>query len=150
MIIPIEEVGTDPLLLQFEHLFVEMFSPWFSETLMVESNYLAMTQGYMPPPLDGIWITAPFLHNDSVPTLEALLNSSLRPRYWRRASTDSSDFDTKKVGWLIVEEDRGRAQGAPSNVYDTTRLGYYNTGHTYGDGLLNSQRLDLIEYLKTL
>ena len=31
--------------------------------------------GYIAPPLDGIWITAPYLHNGSVPDLETLLNS---------------------------------------------------------------------------
>jgi hypothetical protein len=30
------------------------------------------------PPLDGIWATAPFLHNGSVPTLEELLDSRTR------------------------------------------------------------------------
>ena len=30
--------------------------------------------GYISPPLDGIWLRAPYLHNGSVPTLRDLLN----------------------------------------------------------------------------
>ena len=35
--------------------------------------------GYQAPPLDGIWATAPYLHNGSVPTIYQLLKSSERP-----------------------------------------------------------------------
>ena len=31
--------------------------------------------GYVAPPLDGVWATAPYFHNGSVPTIEAVLNS---------------------------------------------------------------------------
>ena len=150
LVIPLEEIGTDPLLLTFEERFVEALGPWFAQTWMVESNYLTQNGGYMAPPLDGIWITAPYLHNDSVPSLQALLNSPTRPTYWRRASQDSADFDIERVGWRVIEVDEGKEAGAPVEVYDTTRVGYYNTGHLYGDRLTDSQRLDLIEYLKTL
>jgi hypothetical protein len=148
--IPIEFVGTDTLLLDFEELFVETLSPWFVQTIMAQTNYLEASHGYMPPPLDGIWITAPYLHNDSVPNLMALLNSELRPQYWQRASKQNNDFDLNNVGWPYIESPIGKAEGASVNVYDTTRLGYSNTGHTFGDILSQSQRLDLIEYLKTL
>ena len=143
-------MGTDPLLLTFEELFVEALTPWFALTPLTESNYLVASGGYIAPPLDGIWITAPYLHNDSVPSLLTLLDSSRRPQYWRRASTNSNDFDTQEVGWRYEEEMVGRAQGAGSEVYDTTRIGYLNEGHLYGDHLSEAQRLDLIEYLKTL
>ncbi|NKI16252.1 hypothetical protein HCU74_02350 [Spongiibacter sp. KMU-166] len=42
------------------------------------------TPGYMAPPLYGVWATSPYLHNGSVPTLEAVLDSSKRPQIWRR------------------------------------------------------------------
>ena len=148
--IPIEMIGTDRLLLDFEELFVNTLAPWFVQTPMVESNFLEASQGYMPPPLDGIWITAPYLHNDSVPNLMALLDSSLRPRYWQRASRDNRDFDPVMVGWPYVESDIGKEEGASIHVYDTTREGYSNAGHTFGDRLTHEQRMDLLEYLKTL
>ena len=40
--------------------------------------------GYQAPPLYGVWATAPYLHNGSVPTLEQLLDSSQRRPIWRR------------------------------------------------------------------
>lgn len=150
LVIPEAEIGTDPLLLVFEQLFVQSLGPWFEQTPLTESNYLTATGGYMAPPLDGIWITAPYLHNDSVPSLAALLDSSRRPSYWRRASYDSNDFDPIEVGWRYEAREVGRDGGAGPEVYDATRLGYLNEGHTYGDHLSQEQRLDLIEYLKTL
>ena len=35
-------------------------------------------------------------------------------------------------------------------LYDTSRFGLGNRGHTFGDKLSEDQRMDLIEYLKTL
>ena len=80
----------------------------------------------------------------------ALLNSELRPQYWQRASKQNNDFDINKVGWPYIESAIGKEEGASVDVYDTTRPGYSNTGHTFGDTLSQAQRLDLIEYLKTL
>ena len=150
LVIPIENVGTDPLLLAFEELFVESLTPWFNLTFLKDTNYLLTTGGYMPPPLDGIWMTAPYLHNDSVPSLATLLDSTSRPRFWQRASLESDDYDQVEVGWRYLIEEQGRDDGAGPEIYDTTRMGYLNEGHTYGDHLTPEQRLDLIEYLKTL
>ena len=35
-------------------------------------------------------------------------------------------------------------------VYDTSRKGLSNAGHTYGDDLTEAERLAVVEYLKTL
>ncbi|MEQ1439123.1 hypothetical protein AAG565_07150 [Fontimonas sp. SYSU GA230001] len=40
--------------------------------------------GYQAPPLYGVWATAPYFHNGSVPTVEAVLDSSKRVPIWRR------------------------------------------------------------------
>lgn len=40
--------------------------------------------GYQAPPLYGVWATAPYFHNGSVPTLEAVLDSSQRSAIWQR------------------------------------------------------------------
>ncbi len=40
--------------------------------------------GYQAPPLYGVWATAPYLHNGSVPTLEQVLDSASRPDIWQR------------------------------------------------------------------
>ena len=113
----------------------------------------APADGYIAPPLDGIWATAPYLHNGSVPTIAALLNSPTRPQFWRR-TFDSRDYDQENIGWNYTELDHGK-QGERSFeerkfIYDTTIRGYANTGHTYGDHLSAEQRLAVLEYLKTL
>ncbi len=54
--------------------------------------------GYTAPPLDGIWATAPYLHNGSVPTLRSLLFPEERPRVWRRIS---ESFNEAEVGYMI-------------------------------------------------
>ena len=150
LVIPIDEVNTDPMLLSFESLFVSVFGGWVAESPLGQSNWLEETPGYVAPPLDGIWATAPYLHNDSVPDLWTLLKSDERPALWRRVNRRSDDLDELRVGWPYTTEEEGRAEGAPPEVYDTTRLGYLNTGHSYGDPLSDEERLDLIEYLKTL
>lgn len=101
--------------------------------------------GYSPPPLDGIWATAPYFHNGSVPVLEAVLDPSQRPRIYRR-STDPSRYDFDSPGWPFEEVPE---KGDDVSVYDTTLTGYGNTGHTFAAHLTEAQRLDLIEYLKT-
>ena len=45
-------------------------STWLGAEYPVETKRV----GYQAPPLDGIWATAPYLHNGSVPTLHALLD----------------------------------------------------------------------------
>ncbi len=109
--------------------------------------------GYVAPPLDGIWATAPYLHNGSVPTIATLLDSSKRPRYWSR-SFESTDYDAAALGWDFAELDHGQA-GEPTErarvkIYDTTLQGYGNGGHTFGDDLDDGERRAVLEYLKTL
>src|SRR5207248_11617039 len=60
------------------------------------------TGGYQAPPLDGIWATAPYLDNGSVPTLYSLLSSKTRPKIFTRSyRTDREAYDGKKVGWKV-------------------------------------------------
>lgn len=101
--------------------------------------------GYTPPPLDGVWATAPYLHNGSVPTLEALLDPRKRPRLFKR-SFDPTEYDFDKLGWPFQEV---ASKGGDKAVYDTTRRGYSNTGHTFAADLGDEDRRDLLEYLKT-
>ena len=99
----------------------------------------------MAPPLDGIWITAPYLHNGSVPTLDALLNSKSRPKYWTR-DFDKPVYDYELIGWKYREETRPSG----SATYNTELPGYGNYGHYFGDALSEADRKAVIEYLKTL
>ena len=100
---------------------------------------------YIAPPLDGVWATAPYFHNGSVPKLSMVIDSSTRPTYWRRPF-DSRAYDLKDPGWRHTTPDGP----VDTNTYDTTQRGYGNQGHTFGDDLTDEERRALLEYLKTL
>jgi hypothetical protein len=104
-------------------------------------------------PLDGIWATAPYLHNGSVPTVALLLNSKARPAVWRRIDLDSRNFDQEALGWPHEALDYRQLDAAPEEqkyIYDTGYWSQTNTGHTFGDHLIDAERHAVIEYLKTL
>jgi cytochrome c5 len=148
-------VGTDPALSLGGSQFADRFIEWFNDSSFFgEMSSLEATAGYVAPPLDGLWATAPYLHNGSIPTIEALLDSSARPRYWTWSYDTNHDFDPESLGWIFTELDYGQDdEGNPDSrrlIYDTTLLGYSNSGHTFGDVLSADDRMDLIEYLKTL
>src|SRR5262249_18337070 len=105
--------------------------------------------------LDGIWATAPYFHNGSVPTLYHVLNSRARPRiYTRSFQTGVEDYDAVKAGWKITVLEKGPEASLPPierrKVYDTTQPGRSNGGHTFGDAFTDEERSAVIEYLKTL
>jgi mono/diheme cytochrome c family protein len=155
-IVPLEVVGTDPERSRgISDRAVEHYNAtWFGEVHPVSTDRI----GYQAPPLDGIWASAPYLHNGSVPTLHALLKSSTRPkRFTRPPSTDFEHYDRRDVGWKSRELDDAEAAATPGRpaheahfIYDTSRFGLSNRGHTFGDRLGEEDRMDLIEYLKTL
>jgi hypothetical protein len=146
-LIPASVVRTDSALYKANYSSPQ-FIDWFNKSWFSQGDHAARLEpfeGYVAPPLDGIWISAPYLHNGSVPTLDALLNSKLRPKYWSR-NFDLPQYDYDKVGWKYVVE--GKA--ASTSTYNTTLLGYGNYGHYFGDALSDSERSAVIEYLKTL
>ena len=107
----------------------------------------------MAPPLDGIWASAPYLHNASVPTVALLLDSTKRPKFWRRVDYDSAHFDQAGLGWPFAELMYGHADAEDAEkkfIYDTTQFAHTNTGHTFGDHLTPAERAAVLEYLKTL
>ncbi|ANG61334.1 hypothetical protein A8C75_01880 [Marinobacterium aestuarii] len=113
-------------------------------------NCLQAGAGYKARPLNGIWATAPFLHNGSVPNLYALLSPvAERPAQF---SLGQREFDPVKVGYLSQPN-------ASVSLLDTRLAGNSNRGHEFNNGtapgtigpyLSEAQRLALLEYLKTL
>ena len=96
---------------------------------------------YKAGPLAGIWATAPYLHNGSVPNLYELL---LPPE--QRSKTfyvGNREFDPAHVGL-------DTSPGEHTSLLDTGMTGNSNGGHTYGADLSDDERWDLVEYLKTL
>jgi mono/diheme cytochrome c family protein len=154
-LVPSKEVGTDPILALGAAQFGPPFVAWFKDSFFGEIARLDPKEGYVAPPLDGIWATAPYLHNGSIPTIEALLDSNLRPTYWTRSfETTKAAYDEKSLGWKFVNlahgKDDEKNPASKANIYDTTKLGYSNAGHTFGDVLSTEDRAAVIEYLKTL
>jgi len=151
-VIPAAEIGTDPV-------------RWLSATpelaAVIQSSpaeaWLAVgpTAGYVPPPLTGVWATAPYLHNGSVPTVWHLMFPESRPA---RFLTGGHALDFSRLGIAGELDDEGtyrypagyRPWSTPS-LYDTALPGQNNRGHeapfrTLGD----SEKRALIEYLKLL
>jgi mono/diheme cytochrome c family protein len=151
LLVPLEQVGTDPAY-ALQAVEAERFIRWFNGSFYGGSAQARPGPGYVAPPLDGVWATAPYLHNDSVPSIAALLDSSTRPAYWRHLP--EREYDTATLGWRYEVVPHGKAGAAdPAEarmIYDTTRHGYGSGGHTFGDVLSESERRAVIEYLKTL
>ncbi|NJD06832.1 MAG: cytochrome C [Methylococcaceae bacterium] len=96
---------------------------------------------YRARSLDGIWATAPYLHNGSVPSLYQLLVPPAQRQ--QRFYMGSHRFDPVDVGY----RNRPDALGFE---FDATLPGNFNGGHDYGTDLTEAERRDLIEFLKTL
>jgi hypothetical protein len=149
------------------------------EASMKNGNYdpdtsaepLNSIMAYKGRALNGIWATAPYLHNGSVPNLYSLLlpaapmpgdpaGTKYRPA---KFTIGSREFDPVNVGF--------KTDGYAGFQFLTTQLGNSNAGHEYGtrdakdengkpildkDGnvafpaLTEQQRWDLVEYLKSL
>jgi mono/diheme cytochrome c family protein len=156
LLIPLEEIGTDPVVALGGTDYAPYLVDWFNGTFwgsIIKLEPGDPFSGYVPPPLDGIWATGPFLHNGSVPNIALVLDSSQRPTYWKRVDFDSSNFDPEKLGWPYIELDYGQ-DGAEAYerkyIYDTTFIAHGNQGHRYGDELSDEARRAVLEYLKTL
>lgn len=151
---PVGEVGTDPAYaIEATDGSRDRFYAWVAASPYGDTESAAPAPGYIAPPLDGVWATAPYLHNGSVPNMAALLSSDLRPTYWRHR-TDPRRYDPELLGWEHDALDRGQAvepdPEARRLIFDTTLRGYGNGGHTYSDELGEDERDALIEHLKTL
>ncbi|WP_331344164.1 di-heme-cytochrome C peroxidase [Cellvibrio sp. UBA7661] len=116
---------------------------------------------YKARSLNGIWATAPYLHNGSVPSIYDLLlpvkragdpdDGLYRPMQFE---VGSREFDPRKVGL--------RTEGYEGFTFKADKLGDFNSGHEYGTAhapavngqqqkpLTDDERWDLVEYIKTL
>lgn len=107
--------------------------------------------GYLAPPLDGIWASAPYFHNGSVPTLWHLMHPSKRPSIWKRTR---DGYDTTRVGLELANDSDAIPPNASDferrEYHDASRRGMTNGGHDFFSDLSEAQKTALIEYLKTL
>ncbi len=152
-IISIDKIGTDRK--RFDGLS-RKFGEYYNQSWFAEEYKSQPPVGYQAPPLDGVWATAPYFHNGSVPTVYGVLNSKARPSlYTRSYRTDLGAYDATNLGWKVELLDKAPdpTRTPPiemRKVYDTTKPGRSNTGHTHGDELTDAERWAVIEYLRTL
>jgi mono/diheme cytochrome c family protein len=110
-----------------------------AEYLRVKKAATFDPRSYKARSLNGIWATAPYLHNGSVPNLWQLLQENRVQRFY----VGSRELDPVNVGFDTAPYGGGYE-------FDTTLPGNSNAGHTYGSTLADDQKWALIEYLKSL
>jgi len=149
--IALAEIGTDPL--RWQALTPE-HRQWMKDGWL--SNYgnddvEVDPAGYVAPPLNGIWATAPYFHNGSVPTLWHVMHPSMRPKVWKRTE---DGYDQQRVGLEIEEFDavpKSVKHAAHRRRYFDTRLPGKNAeGHLFPNKLSADEKSAVLEYLKTL
>lgn len=139
-----DEIGTDP-------------QRWFNVDLKVkkftgEAKAFARNTdagfklgGYVAPILSGLWYSAPYLHNGSVPTLWQLMNPPERAAKFRLGG---HAIDFVQVG---ITYPAGYVPWMKPGIYDTAQPGQSNRGHEAPfKSLTADDKWALIEYLKLL
>jgi hypothetical protein len=143
-LIPIAEIGTDRNRLDtWTQAAADEANAKVKSIGIIRPN-MVKQQGYQSPPLDGIWMRGPYLHNGSVPTLRDLLSpDAARPTVFYRGY---DIYDPADVGFVTA------GPGAERDGWkeDTTVRGNGNQGHEYGIDLPPDDKAALIEFMKTL
>lgn len=150
-IVPIDIVGTDRVRLDalapLEHArYRESWLSYYGQKKVRENP-----GGYVAQPLDGIWATAPYFHNGSVPTLWHVLHPEQRPVVWKRTE---DGYDRQRVG-LEVEEfgqvpDSAASAAEKRQYFDTRQTGKGGGGHEFPNELSEAEKIAVLEYLKSL
>jgi mono/diheme cytochrome c family protein len=149
-IVPIDVVDTDPTRLRAlsrEHRAAYGRS-WF--THFDAAGTLEDPGGYLAPPLDGVWASAPYFHNGSVPTLWHVLHPDQRPSIWLRTE---DGYDQQRVGLEISQFEKmpdGLSRAERRRYFDTRGPSKSAAGHRFPDALSEQERAAVLEYLKTL
>lgn len=158
-VVDIAEVGTDRVRLDSLSTQdrVDLNRSWFAHFGADASDLEGRERpvGYVAPPLDGVWATAPYFHNGSVPTLWHVLHPAARPRVWKRSATG---YDRERVGLEVEEfvevprpvEPARLAPAERRRFFDTSRRGKSAAGHDFPDSLTEAEKAAVLEYLKTI
>ena len=180
--VPVRDSETLLFALALGGLVQEVNKAWFAQNYISEAlqaiyekgrpNCLRAGAGYKARPLNGVWATAPFLHNGSVPSVyDMLIPPEERPEFVQLGSTE---FDPATLGIVQTDELAAKIRRRPDERYidgyfilDTKLDGNHNSGHEFSDrwdpvrpwydqpkGVIGPQlsendRLRLIEFLKT-
>lgn len=155
---PVRDVGTDP----GRYLGMREFADNLNNLKISKSigTVVEPQVGYVPPPLDGIWSRWPYFHNNSAPSLCAVLTpAKLRPKTYIAgpAKNKQTDFDQDCVGYPVADKVPAAWKENKDFLYDTSKEGLSNSGHDErifmkdGKEIYSKQeKRELIEFLKTL
>ena len=131
-VVPLSIIDTDPAraLSLTDRLAQTLSYSWWGYGTPDEPGAcfgVAADMGYLAPPLYGIWASAPYFHNGSVPDVWGVLDPSDRPDVWRRHSKPAP---MNTLGLVMgFDTDLSRA-------YDHDRLGWRHEILPCGDPLL--------------
>ncbi|CAM3993939.1 di-heme-cytochrome C peroxidase [Pseudoalteromonas byunsanensis] len=147
-----ERTGADgekiSVLKELENLLVQHLKKRGEKANQVETDCVdgKLDNGvYKGRPLNGIWATAPYLHNGSVPSLYELMKKPDQrvTEFW----VGSREFDPVNVGF---DTTTGLNKFKVNTKNGKAMPGNSNKGHSYGTHLSDEQKWQVIEYMKTL
>ena len=153
---PVKNVGTDPLRYEGMKYFADdlnrlAISKWMKTVVVPQ-------EGYVPPPLVGIWARYPYLHNNSIPTLCDLLSPvEKRTKKFYQGTSDNpkTDFDSSCVGFPVGDQAPKEWSKVSDGLIDTSKPGLQNIGHQKmlldengNEKYSQAEKMELIEFLK--
>lgn len=144
--------------MQTDRAYIDLFDQ-ATVDMVNDLGYDDLLQGRLAPdyvaqPLTGLWSSAPYLHNGSVPTLWHLMHPGDRPKQF---DTGGHALDLQKVG--IAGTQQGDVWASPASYepwatpvrIDTRVPGLHASGHEQPfDTMSEADKADLLEYLKLL
>lgn len=142
-LVPIEKIGTDRL--RIDRLDDPEAIAKLSALKVARGVEIRPNKGYVAPMLEGLWATAPYLHNGSVPTLWHLMHPESRPKVFK---TGGHALDYVKMG---IDYPTGYTPFMPTYTYDTAKAGQGNQGHEAPfTTMTETEKSELLEFLKLL
>lgn len=152
----VKDVGTDP----YRYRGMKSLEQLNNLAISKKNGILIRAQeGYVPPPLVGIWARWPYFHNNSVPSLCAVLTAAKdRPVYYYsgEANDRETDFDSECNGYPLGKN-TPEAWKTSEHLFDTRKAGMGKMGHDedifLANGkelLLPEQKRALIQFMQTL
>lgn len=154
---PVIDMGTDPN----RYLATKYFASKLNKLKISKwmNTVVVAQKGYVPPPLEGIFLRYPYMHNNSIPNLCALM---MRPEdrpviFIQGPSNTLSDFDQDCLGYPVGGNIPLSWWKDKTAVYRANMPGLSNKGHSKafwdkdGESLMSDkEKKDLLEFLKTL
>ena len=155
---PVKDVGTDPARYEGMKYFAENLNRLAISKTM--KTTVVPQKGYVPPPLVGIWSRYPYMHNNSIPNLCALVTPpEQRPKTFVQGPSlnIATDYDQDCVGYPIGNKMPAAWKNDKEATFNANISGLSNKGHyemfldAYGkEAFTLEEKMDLIEFLKTL